>query len=261
MANNNGYIRWLSPEIQTIVLQELNLLDLTALAKTRDENEEGVKYHVSKCQDKLFRSFVDNIDQWVNIMDRTGTVISGSTTLGLVQAKAGSVTSQDMDVYATQTFEKEILVHLKEGEGYNEVREVVRQPDYDGSAIKKIYKLEKEEKKIDVIVMHWTCTIAPILQFHTTSIMNYVTTCKLMCLYPCWTCDNKGFVNPCLYLEGKTNLSTVDGLMKYYVRQGFRISANPFCLADHECNEDIKNSAKTGYCPHKIRSTIDDEVL
>lgn len=46
-----------------------------------------------------------------------------------------------------------------------------------------------------------------------------------------------------------------------YVRRGFRISADPFCLADNECDEDIKDSAKTGYCPHKVRSTVDDEVL
>lgn len=180
------------------------MLDLTALAKTRNENEEGVKYYVSKRRDKLFRSFVKDVNQWVTIMDRTGTVISGSTALGLLQAEAESVTSQDLNVYATETFEKEILGHLKEGEGYNEVKEVEHQPDYDGSAVKKIFKLEKEEKMIDVIITHWTCAIAPIPQFHTTSVMNYITARELVCLYPQWICDNKGFVNPRLYMEGKT---------------------------------------------------------
>lgn len=56
------------------------------------------------------------------------------------------------------------------------------------------------------------------------------------------------------------DLKTVDGLMKY-VRRGFRISADPFRLADHDCGEEVIDSPKTGYCPHKLRSTVDEEVL
>lgn len=56
------------------------------------------------------------------------------------------------------------------------------------------------------------------------------------------------------------DLKTVDGLMKY-VRRGFRISADPFRLADHDCGEEVIDSPKTGYCPHKLRSTVDEEVF
>jgi hypothetical protein len=165
-----------------------------------------------------------------------------------------------MDVYVTEAFEKQILDHLKEKEGYGGVKEIVCKRDYDSSAISKIYKLQKGGKKIDLIITDWTCAIAPILQFHTTCVMNYVTARALVCLYPRWTCENKGFVNPRLYQDAYTNLKTVDGLMKY-VRRGFRISADPFRLADHDCGEEVIDSPKTGYCPHKLRSTVDEEVL
>jgi TPP-dependent indolepyruvate ferredoxin oxidoreductase alpha subunit len=104
---------------------------------------------------------------------------------------------------------------LKEKEGYKEVKEMECQTVYDNSTMKKIVKMKKENKKIDVIITHWTCAIAPILQFHTTSMMNYITAHSLVCLYPHWTCEDKGFMNPCLYMEGKMNLNAVDSLMKY----------------------------------------------
>ncbi|KAG2336175.1 hypothetical protein BDR05DRAFT_897091, partial [Suillus weaverae] len=47
---------------------------------------------------------------------------------------------------------------------------------YETSVIAKIFKLETGEKKVDIIVTHWSYTIMPILEFHTTCIMNCITT-------------------------------------------------------------------------------------
>lgn len=114
---------------------------------------------------------------------------------------------------------------------------------------------------MDIIVTHWSCAVAPIIQFHTTCVMNYITVKSLMCLYPKWTTAHKGFVNPRLYVDGKMNLRTVDMLMKY-VGRGFNISTNPWHLGDHTCEgKETNGRYKGGYCPHRLRSTIDDEVL
>jgi hypothetical protein len=260
MAHPNGYIGWLSPEIQQMILENLALPSLKILAETRNENKQGVEYYITKRWERLLRSFMDDVDEWINVMEHTSTVISGSNALKLVQAEAGSIITDDLDVYATEEFAKNILDHLKEKEGYSGIKDVVCNTDYGSASITKIYKLKKGEKKIDIIVTHWKCAITPILQFHTTSVMNYVTAHALVCLYPRWTCENKGFINPRLYQEGRTNLNVVNGVMKY-IKRGFRISADPFRLVDHECNEDVKDSPKTGYCPHKLRSTVDEEVL
>lgn len=125
----NGYIGWLSPEIQQMILENLTVQDLKALAATREENKQGVEYYIAQRRETLFRTFVEDVNGWSNVMERTGTVISGSTALGLVQAKAQSVVAADMDVYVTEAFEKQILDHLKEKEGYGGVKEIVCKRD------------------------------------------------------------------------------------------------------------------------------------
>ncbi|KAG1722486.1 hypothetical protein EDB19DRAFT_1916662 [Suillus lakei] len=260
MLENNGYIGRLSAEIQTLVLNEMTLPDLMTFAETRSENKEGIKEYIAKRRERLFRSFVDNVDDLVALLDRTGTVISGSSALSLVQAEAEAFVARDMDVYTTESFEEIIVMHFKEKEGYIGVRDIMRQNHYDNSSIAKIFKLEKGEKKVDIMVTHWSCALAPIIQFHTTCVMNYITARSLVCLYPRWTTMHEGFVNPRLYVDGNTNLGTVDALMKY-VRRGFKISADPWKLGDHDCGDEETGGKKIGYCPHKLRSTIDDEVL
>ncbi|KAG2133027.1 hypothetical protein DEU56DRAFT_757246 [Suillus clintonianus] len=260
MQQFNGFIGWLSPEVQMLLLKEMTLSDLMTFAKTREENKEGVKDYMMKRREKLFRTFVNDVDGLIEIMDITGTVISGSSALSLVQAETEAVNAKDLDVYTTEGFEDDVVKHFKEKENYIGVQNIVRQQQYDSSAITKIIKLEKRGKKVDIIVTHWSCAIAPIIQFHTTCVMNYITSRSLVCLYPCWTCANEGFINPLLYVDGKTTLYTVDALMKY-TRRGFKLTADPWRLGDHDCEDEATGEEKSGYCPHKLRSTIDDEVL
>ncbi|KAG2148937.1 hypothetical protein DEU56DRAFT_712029, partial [Suillus clintonianus] len=160
------------------------------------------------------------------VLDCTGSLVSGSSALCLVQAEAEAVMTQDLDFYVTEPFEAEVVKHFKENEGYVSKQDVVKKPEYDSSAISKIIKLAKGEKKVDIIITHWTCAITPILQFHSTAVMNYVTARSIVCLYPRWTTANMSFVNPQMYVCAKTNLRTVDVLMKY-IRRGFKISADP----------------------------------
>jgi hypothetical protein len=260
MQNSNGYIGMLCPEIQKIILENMTLPDLVEFAKTRVKNKEGITEHIAKRRDKLFATFVHDVNAFISVLDRTGTIVSGSSALTLVQAEAGAIMMGDMDVYATEMFEEEVMKYFKEKEGYLSIQDVVRKNQYDSSAISKIHKLMKGDKKIDLIITDWTSAIAPILQFHSTAVMNYITAQSVVCLYPRWTSAKMSFINPRLYLEGKTNLRTVEVLIKY-IDRGFKISADPFRLGDHDCEEGEKGVKKIGYCPHKMRSTVDNDVL
>jgi hypothetical protein len=47
-----------------------------------------------------------------------------------------------------------------------------------------------------------------------------------------------------------------------YMGRGFNISTNPWHLRDHTCESgETDRRDKDGYCPHRLRSTINDEVL
>lgn len=122
------------------------------LAETRNENKKGVEYYIAKRWERLLRSFMDNVNEWINVMEHTNTVISGSNTLKLVQAEAGSITTDDLDIYAMEEFAKHVLNHLKEKEGYSGIKDVVCNTDYGSTSIMNIYKLKKGDMKIDIIV-------------------------------------------------------------------------------------------------------------
>jgi hypothetical protein len=99
-----------------------------------------------------------------------------------------------------------------------------------------IYELVNREKQIDIIVTHWTCKIAPILQFHFT-----------VSMYPDWTCERKGFVHLRFYIEYTTNpphhrsTDKIHGAQVPVVRRPFLIEATrvqehvlPACYADRK---------------------------
>ncbi|KAG1839108.1 hypothetical protein DFJ58DRAFT_630013, partial [Suillus subalutaceus] len=133
---------------------------------------------------------------------------------------------RDMDVYITEKFETEVLNHFKEKEGYECTQEMVTKTEYESSTICKIHKLVRGEKQVNVIVTDWRCALAPILQFHSTAVMNYITASSIVCLYPRWTTTNRSLIHPRIYLENLTHLSMLYVLMKYR-RRGFKVSAEP----------------------------------
>jgi hypothetical protein len=238
----------------------MSLPELINFANTRKENRSGIGHYIGMRRIKLLWRFVNDADAFISLMDCTGTVLSGSCALSLIQAEQGALMTRDMDVYTTLKFEKEVVDHFKDKEGYECMKEIERKTEYNSSAIFRIHKLQRGEKQADIIVTHWKCALAPIFQFHSTAVMNYVTARSIACLYPRWTTKNKSFINPRMYLDNLTHLRTLHGLMKYR-RRGFKMSADAFHLGEHICETDERNRKKIGYCPHNMRSTVDNDVL
>ncbi|KAG1793646.1 uncharacterized protein HD556DRAFT_1443437 [Suillus plorans] len=200
----------------------------------------------------LLKTFVEDVDGFMRLMEHMGTVILGLSALHLIQAKMEALELNDLDVYVTHEFDKEVVKHMK-GKGYEMKWESERKTEYDGSAMKKIYKLMKNEREVDIIVTNWAGAIVPIVQYHSTAVMNYMTAHSLVCMYPEWTKNCQSLVNPQMYLNNGTNICTVMALMKY-VRRGFCMSADPFKFSVHNCN-------MSGYCPNAVRNTIDGDTM
>ncbi|KAG1868398.1 hypothetical protein F4604DRAFT_1584797 [Suillus subluteus] len=182
--------------------------------------------------------FVKDVNHFLNLLERTGLVMSGSSTLHLVQAKAEAVHLRDMDVYVTVEFEESVMEYFKKEEGYKVTNKSRQKSEYDSLVVTKVYKLEKNGKKVDIIFTEYASAIVPILQYHSTAVMNYITACSLMSLYPQWTKEKKSLVNPCMYTDDCTNICTVLALMKYTCR-GFHVTAEPLELGNHDCQRSV----------------------
>ncbi|KAG2739183.1 hypothetical protein P692DRAFT_20756458 [Suillus brevipes Sb2] len=209
-----------------MIFDILPLPDLASFSKTRLQNQLGITDYVANRRNNLFKKYIADIPIFIQLLEFTGSVVSGSTALNLFMPKSQEFATHDIDLYATEKYEHVVVEYLKREEGYTVAHKISSNRGYDSSAIAKIYKLENGEKHMDIIITHWTCAIAPILQFHSTVVMNYITANSIVSMYSGWTCQRKGFIHPRLYMEGKTNPRTVDALMKYTGRS-FKLYAEP----------------------------------
>lgn len=118
MQQNHSYIAILSAELQRYVMEEMLLCDLISFSNTRKENRDGITNYIAMRQRNLFLQFSKDVSTFIGLLDHTGSVVSGSCALNLLQAERNAVIPQDMDIYTTKRFQTEVLDHLKNREGY-----------------------------------------------------------------------------------------------------------------------------------------------
>ncbi|KAG1896224.1 uncharacterized protein F5891DRAFT_983583 [Suillus fuscotomentosus] len=90
---------------------------------------------------------------------------------------------------------------------------------FDTPSQSKVVRPDEGDKNIDVIVTHWT-TNAPILQFHGTLVMNYITAHTIIFI------EKKGLVYPHLYPEEQSNFGAILPLMNAYGPQTEKYSVD-----------------------------------
>ena len=126
-------------------------------------------------------------------MMATGAVISGLTALAVLFG--GEFVSQDLDIYVNDREMARILIFLM-NHGY---QIITPRP---GHALKKKYPASKiiltlkrdDREKIDVIGTT-NCVLATIMDFHSTVVMNYISSYGIVSLYPEWMMQKNGLVN------------------------------------------------------------------
>ncbi|KAI6148100.1 hypothetical protein BKA82DRAFT_74516, partial [Pisolithus tinctorius] len=81
-----------------------------------------------------------------------------------------------------------LIAHLLVGQGYHlEQPASVDVAVYVGSSIHSVLTFLKGHYKIDIIVSVNVALIAPVFQFHTTAVMNFVSADCIFCAYPSLT--------------------------------------------------------------------------
>jgi hypothetical protein len=166
------------------------------------------------------------------IMVATGAVISGSTALAVLLR--GEFVPQDLDIYVNEKGLAGILTFLT-NHRYQIVTPRPRyafEKKYPGSKI--ILTLKRDDgEKIDVIgtTDH---VLATITQFHSTVVMNYISSHGIVSLYPEWTMRKNGLVT-------KRNMPW--RIIDKYRARGFKIAYTTAELAkynaNHDCGEHI----------------------
>ncbi|KIN97943.1 hypothetical protein M404DRAFT_107348, partial [Pisolithus tinctorius Marx 270] len=127
-------------------------------------------------------------------------VVLGSTALHLLLLASHTYSTSwlptDLDIDVPFRLEN-LIACLLVGQGY-----CLHEPAsvdvavYAGTLIHSVHAFSKGHYKIDVIISVNAASIAPVFQFHTTAVMNFVSVDCIFCAYPAltmWACSH---VNP-----------------------------------------------------------------
>ncbi|KAI5982957.1 hypothetical protein EDD15DRAFT_2110694, partial [Pisolithus albus] len=115
-------------------------------------------------------------------------IISGSTALHILLPEDGTPwIPRDLDLYVPEATSGRLLSQLAL-EGYTSAGDVdLTMPGYPHGQASRQVVLTKGAKAIDIIVSSTCSAIGPILQFHSTAVMNFISADTIFSCYPSLT--------------------------------------------------------------------------
>lgn len=130
------------------------------------------------------------------MMQSTGTILSGSAALEM--ALPGSAPPNDLDFYCPRGQLTSVLTFFVHHQEYVDVTEGTGECDPYGDlwvGIKAVHRMQHTShpsRTINVIESTTPSPIVPVLFFHSTVVMNFVSSDGLMMLYPTLTSKKRG---------------------------------------------------------------------
>ncbi|KAH6876921.1 hypothetical protein BKA70DRAFT_1025738, partial [Coprinopsis sp. MPI-PUGE-AT-0042] len=198
----------LPKETRLQVLAGMNIQELDALRDVPNVNSDAVQVLSDRVSLELMKWGLPAAET-LKRLNETDSVISGSFALKAVLAS--SFTPGDIDIYCPRGRSEEVLLFLKDNGYEDETRGLRKFPSnstisvegdfdahYDGldTGIEQIYLLVHQGmgKKINVITSFLSSALIPILLFHSTLLMNWISHDGITCLYPELTLRRRGAV-------------------------------------------------------------------
>ncbi|KAJ2911864.1 hypothetical protein MD484_g8551, partial [Candolleomyces efflorescens] len=236
------------------ILQNTDLATLRRLQLRKLIDEIDVGAILLDRLDQDLRRMTLNAPSVLRMMELTDTLISGSFVYPILIR--GVLTPNDLDMITTTSTYDMVLSYLKK-KGYVNCKEVYPQ----GQATRRgrgrgsyasnledisiIFELwNKKGYKINVIVSEGR-PILPILQYHSTPVMNYIAYHGIVCLYDI-TLHQFGIMN---YTD--PSIRAIRCVVKY---RGRGIDISNQLEDEHTCKID-------GCCAQTIRSLFDRDVI
>ncbi|KAI6035667.1 hypothetical protein F5J12DRAFT_689224, partial [Pisolithus orientalis] len=126
----------------------------------------------------------------------------------------------NLDIYVPFWLEN-LIACLLVGQGYH-----LHEPAsvdvavYAGTSIHSVHAFSKGHYKIDVIISVNAASIAPVFQFHTTTVMNIVSADCIFYTYPALTMQAHSHVNLTLLYNSGLHHKAI-ALLQKYMSRGF----------------------------------------
>ncbi|KAJ7733477.1 hypothetical protein B0H16DRAFT_1253418, partial [Mycena metata] len=180
----------------------------------------------------------------------TRGIVSGSAVLLMITNL--EFTPGDIDLYVPESQEDTSIALILRDHGFALTKSM--KPLYDNNtAIKAVHWLEKGEKTMNIMVVKGENAVLAIFQFHSTIVMNFLSSTGIYCAYPSLTMANRALPNlPIMLREIAADGRCRECYDKYRAR-GITFENDPRNFdpqANHICYQD-------SHCPMTMRTTRD----
>src|SRR6267154_1961444 len=216
------------------------------------EDEDNAEEHDEQIDGSMLKSQKAVISGSIVLYPMISTNFSGTNS------NSDHWLPSDMDIYMNNT-RSPLIDYMIQIEGFKLCGEKIRGRDEQYIApcgIHRVHCLHKQNLSVDVITSTSQSAIMPILHFHSTVVMNWISQDGIFSAYPKLTCSHHGLINPLSFTQNQfvpaLPAAGARSALKKYFKRGFDIRRNPNCWPgdSHTCS--ISPS-----CPIMARNIID----
>ncbi|KAF6747811.1 hypothetical protein DFP72DRAFT_918342 [Ephemerocybe angulata] len=234
-----------------------DLISLSAIPNLKDDMEKHLEARILR----LLVSFRLKGKDTLDMMRSTGTVVSGSAALEIVSP--GSCEPRDLNLYCPAGSAQGAIRMILGLDGFVEspyplktlLAERTPFSRFEvNNGIKRLYRFVHlpSSKVVTLAESISTSSVAPVLFFHSTLLMNYVSGSGVVSFYPELTYDNLGLLN---YSQHFDELHK-PGVLDRWEHVGMDICHD--CRDWHQDHPSLSPSARRGMCQWAYRQTNDE---
>ncbi|KAF6756126.1 hypothetical protein DFP72DRAFT_846892 [Ephemerocybe angulata] len=190
-------------EARYAMLRSLTLRDLKALASLRPLTRV-IEQHLRQRIRDLFKSYYLPSRESMNLLEETGSIISGSAALNVIIPDIRC--PRDLNLYCPKGATARIVDFLASNEYTLQMPPTVWNNTKIGNrnqlfninnGVRSLWKFRHVTKPALVTLVESAAqsSVLPVMFFHNTLLMNYCDAREVRCLYPTLTFDLKGLHN------------------------------------------------------------------
>lgn len=214
----------------------------------------GTKYQtILRVQSVLDECEVDAVEL-LGILECTRGLLSGSAALLMVSDL--DFEPGDLDLYVPDSQEDTAISLCIKALGYSPIES--RGALYDNNThIRTVHWLTKKERKMNIMVVKGENAAVAIFKFHSTVVMNYLSSRGIYCAYPTLTLKSLATPNLAIMICDNMTAERCRACFDKYRGRGIRFEPDARNFPGHETHRCFAD----GECPGTVRTTQDDKGL
>lgn len=247
----------LTAEINYEILHYLDAFSLNSYYAANRFHQRMVLKHNTLAVHKILRNFVHDPSYFLNLLRITNSVISGS--VALLPFIRRPFKPNDLDIYVPKDFVDAFIAPLRVKFGYKKCRPTaipgkIKKSYANASLarIDRIFWFQRGGRSVNVMAVAGKNAVVPIFSFHSTAVMNFISSYGCYCAYPHLTLKSLSLINT----QGKLSHTAAKAVKKYKGR-GIRSSLTLSSWKAFDSHECMRSNS----CPQAFRSLYDQGGL